>query len=466
MRLRFYSAAKTPAYDCSSFGELTGRILGQWDEPINTDDDETYDIIRSHVTTIITSEGDYSVDGILIVEDTIQVASISSGMVSVGPGVVAFVLDFDGTLINSSGISGPYKLSLRVFDLINAQQGTAEFTTAAYEPGDFDESSIQIDGSPDTTTIDLGMNGFIDSLIFIVDFITDSARPIMWHGWLTDTTLQAAAAATIEYMPPREQKSGGSSWLPGTVNLSFAGNDIYNSGVSGPYILSYLLAADDSISIPSYLLFMTEDYSYDQFQQPPPPLVVAAGNFAEDVDDSNGNGFYDYLEISFDVVAEDSGTVTGNAVLTDGTDEDIQWASGSVDCQDGDTCRLEIQFDGLTIFNHGQDGPFHMKNLMVYHSGDPGQMYDDTSVYTTSVYLAADFEQTCCNTAGDANDDGQANIGDAVYLISHVFKGGPPPPCLDEGDANFDCGVNIGDAVYLISYVFKGGNPPECGCVD
>jgi hypothetical protein len=61
---------------------------------------------------------------------------------------------------------------------------------------------------------------------------------------------------------------------------------------------------------------------------------------------------------------------------------------------------------------------------------------------------------------GDANDDESTNIGDAVYLIGYVFKGGAPPPSKGEGDANGDCSVNIGDAVYLISYVFKGGAAP------
>jgi len=63
---------------------------------------------------------------------------------------------------------------------------------------------------------------------------------------------------------------------------------------------------------------------------------------------------------------------------------------------------------------------------------------------------------------GDANNDNQINVGDAVYLISYVFKGGPPPmpddPC--SGDANGDCECNVGDAVYIINYVFKSGPPP------
>jgi hypothetical protein len=63
---------------------------------------------------------------------------------------------------------------------------------------------------------------------------------------------------------------------------------------------------------------------------------------------------------------------------------------------------------------------------------------------------------------GDANSDGQPNVGDAVFLINYVFKGGPAPDLLEAGDANCDGQVNIGDAVYLIAYVFNGGPMPCC----
>ena len=68
----------------------------------------------------------------------------------------------------------------------------------------------------------------------------------------------------------------------------------------------------------------------------------------------------------------------------------------------------------------------------------------------------------CDCSPGDANGDGSVNVGDAVYLISYIFKSGPPPvPYVTcSGDANGDCACNVGDAVYIISYVFKGGPPP------
>ncbi|MCP4568350.1 MAG: M6 family metalloprotease domain-containing protein, partial [FCB group bacterium] len=61
---------------------------------------------------------------------------------------------------------------------------------------------------------------------------------------------------------------------------------------------------------------------------------------------------------------------------------------------------------------------------------------------------------------GDANGDGDINVGDAVYMINYVFKGGDEPIPVGAGDANGDCTLNVGDGVYLINYVFKGGDPP------
>jgi hypothetical protein len=70
--------------------------------------------------------------------------------------------------------------------------------------------------------------------------------------------------------------------------------------------------------------------------------------------------------------------------------------------------------------------------------------------------------KSCCDVAGDANDDGMTALGDAVYLIAYIFKGGDGPICNDEGDANGDGDVNIGDAVHLIAYVFHHGSDPVC----
>jgi len=69
----------------------------------------------------------------------------------------------------------------------------------------------------------------------------------------------------------------------------------------------------------------------------------------------------------------------------------------------------------------------------------------------------------CCDIPGDANHDSLVNVGDAVFLINFIFRGGPSSACWASGDSNNDCSVNVGDAVYLINYIFRDGLSPQCG---
>lgn len=67
-----------------------------------------------------------------------------------------------------------------------------------------------------------------------------------------------------------------------------------------------------------------------------------------------------------------------------------------------------------------------------------------------------------CMVCGDGNSDSQVNVGDAVYLINHIFHNGPAPIPLASGDANCDSSVNVGDAVYLVNYIFREDSPMPC----
>lgn len=63
---------------------------------------------------------------------------------------------------------------------------------------------------------------------------------------------------------------------------------------------------------------------------------------------------------------------------------------------------------------------------------------------------------------GDANGDGSISVGDAVFVIGYVFRGGPAPIPLESADANCDQKINVGDAVFIVNYVFRSGPEPAC----
>jgi len=61
---------------------------------------------------------------------------------------------------------------------------------------------------------------------------------------------------------------------------------------------------------------------------------------------------------------------------------------------------------------------------------------------------------------GDGNRGNTINIGDAVFVINYIFKGGMAPDPYLAADANCDKTVNVGDAVNIVNYIFKGGPAP------
>ncbi len=73
----------------------------------------------------------------------------------------------------------------------------------------------------------------------------------------------------------------------------------------------------------------------------------------------------------------------------------------------------------------------------------------------------------CDCEPGNANGIAPVNIFDITYLISYLYKAGPPPTPypICSGDPNCDCVVNIFDVTYLISYLYKNGDDP-CTCED
>jgi hypothetical protein len=103
-------------------------------------------------------------------------------------------------------------------------------------------------------------------------------------------------------------------------------------------------------------------------------------------------------------------------------------------------------------------------------NGTAGQTaigYGTSTTYGLShgFWQTAGGNPTCCLVRGDAKHDNQIIlVDDIVYLVDHLFKGGPAPICPEEGDAKADNGlILVDDIVYLVDHLFKGGPaPPEC----
>lgn len=102
----------------------------------------------------------------------------------------------------------------------------------------------------------------------------------------------------------------------------------------------------------------------------------------------------------------------------------------------------------------------------------PADIGSHVSVFTASDGNLSDSEEvtiivvdssSCCVVRGDVDhSNSDPDISDLVYLVTYMFSGGPPPPCMEEADINGDGSTapDISDLVYLVSYMFSGGPPP------
>ncbi len=60
----------------------------------------------------------------------------------------------------------------------------------------------------------------------------------------------------------------------------------------------------------------------------------------------------------------------------------------------------------------------------------------------------------------DCNSDDDVNIADGIYLVNHLFQGGPVPTCNDACDTNDDGSLDAADAIYIFNYRFLDGPAP------
>ncbi len=83
---------------------------------------------------------------------------------------------------------------------------------------------------------------------------------------------------------------------------------------------------------------------------------------------------------------------------------------------------------------------------------------------------------------GDTNSDGLRDLSDAIFLLQHLFVGGPKPeqatcsPFLDcdpiaiervheNGDINGDKAIDVSDPIRLLMWLFGSAPPPAPACV-
>jgi len=113
---------------------------------------------------------------------------------------------------------------------------------------------------------------------------------------------------------------------------------------------------------------------------------------------------------------------------------------------------------------------------LIFDPANPGHMFamipiDAPTGETTVVVRNADnqlsdpvpftvLESAASFLRGDANGDRSVDIGDAMAILFHLFRG-MNFSCRDAMDVDDSGNVEISDVIYLLEYLFLTGNPPR-----
>jgi hypothetical protein len=129
--------------------------------------------------------------------------------------------------------------------------------------------------------------------------------------------------------------------------------------------------------------------------------------------DTDGNGLYDYLRVNVGVTSTATGEHTIAAELYDSDNNFISSFSGDATLINGENT-ITLNFDGKTIFAHGANGPYHLKNAVIsVKDGEIAALQED--VHTTGPYGYTDFERPKIFFSGTQSDDGVDDDGNGQY---------------------------------------------------
>ncbi|KAA3633885.1 MAG: M6 family metalloprotease domain-containing protein [Calditrichaeota bacterium] len=269
-----------------------------------------------------------------------------------------------------------------------------------------DDYALALTAQP-TLTVDNGIDVNGDPLTYGFDVATDDAF----------TNIVASITGVAE-------GAGTTSWM---VDTPLSDNILYfwRASVSDPY-------ESGGYSDSGF-------FAVNALNNPPNPFGL---NIPEDSaanvgimpllawEDGNDDDFYDQR----------------NWTLVYSTDETFT-ISTSVDVGSDTMYTFALPLDDNTVYYW----KVYVKDL----AGDSTESNQTRLFNTGSFGCCQNFRGNVDNDAGDTID-----IADIVYLVAHMFSGGPAPVCFEEADIEPDAVLDIGDLVFLVAYSFSGGPPP------
>ncbi len=168
------------------------------------------------------------------------------------------------------------------------------------------------------------------------------------------------------------------------AHLSFIGDDIFASGIDGPYRANLTLLNDTFVQI-DFDIHLTGSYSYLDFG----PVIAFVPPHSDWGVDTDSNGRYNFIQLNVSVNTSLPGYYTIFGILFSDVAMDMKIKLFNLTAGDH---VLQLNFSGIGVFISGNNGPYTVWLLAsgLLFGGDPDFQHNDT--HMTQAYFFTAFE--------------------------------------------------------------------------
>jgi hypothetical protein len=383
------NAHMTSNYSVNNFKTKDARFTDNYtDEGLDLNGNLKYDSLIINVEVSVNTEGIYTIEGGLY-DDNGSIIETATTILSLSAGSHDIALIFDGKIISAGRFNGPYYLKYlgiakeaTLIDFRLDAYTTSEYSYLVFQSAvamfhnqfNFDGFDTDDDGKFNYLRTIIGINAEIEGQFKVLgSFFDTQDNFIVEKEILVDLSIGE-----------------------NIVNLDFDGKAINAFGIDGPYVLKSLFLIDLNGNTIDYLPIAdtTQEFLHSEFQQPDVRLVTLTGNYEALKTDVNSTCTYDFLTIRAQVDVSVSGNIVTKAILEDIDNNEIVVAENIefITIDSGTTQYVTLNFDGLSIFEHGENGPYFVKNFYIYHTGDPTIPDFNKDAFTTLSYRFTEYD--------------------------------------------------------------------------
>lgn len=260
-------------------------------------------------------------------------------------GTYHVALKLSGEQIDRSGLDGPYELVLQGIGATGSTSAT--LATPAYAHSLFGESPARLAGASEAA-VDSNGDGKLDYIEVTVDLGVRLAGEFRLQGALSKDGGTVADSGMSQTLAAGARQ----------VSLRFDGRRIRRSGLDGPYEGSINLIDAENHTIDG-IRFTTRPYSSASFAG----LIVPQGPSGDQGIDSNGNGLFDVLRISFGADVEQAGSYRLTGVLRGAGSSPAVYTESLVTLPAG-SANVQLEFSGPVINALELNGPYTVEVLV------------------------------------------------------------------------------------------------------